>query len=325
MQLVDNQGSESHDFIQYAFDGGVLRLYVSRGPSGGDIFALLVDTHARRYADFAQLAPNQRYTVYHHDAYVLVVPLRPVSQELFDQLKARQSSEEELQQYLGAPSYRWHVHGVGNWGLTYVPQGLSFVGDWARPGAAVMYQVFARDIGAQCRKEHDCCDLPPLASLSELDYGKLQLDWLETVASEIFGEREQIDQALANGKRSPGGRFVAAPLNIEGRWYLGEIVIREMGKPEHRYAGASGTQDSDYFWLNSRVCVFKESGAGGEAFHGIDAATGGQQVVTVLSYQNDPDPPHHATDVGVSGPHQFWYKTADGEKHEVRIPSLAPR
>jgi len=118
VQLVHNEALETQDFIQYTFDGGALRLCVSPGRNGGDIFALLVNTGEPRYGNSAQLASTQRYAIYHHGAYVVVVPLRPVSQELFDKLKARRWTADELQQHLGTPSYHWHVHGVGYSGVT---------------------------------------------------------------------------------------------------------------------------------------------------------------------------------------------------------------
>jgi hypothetical protein len=49
---------------------------------------------------------------------------RSVSAKLFDELKVKQWTADELQQRLGAPSYHWHVHGIGYFGLTYVPEGI---------------------------------------------------------------------------------------------------------------------------------------------------------------------------------------------------------
>ena len=41
LQVVHNEALEFQDFVQYAFDGGALRLCVSPGPRQNDIFALL--------------------------------------------------------------------------------------------------------------------------------------------------------------------------------------------------------------------------------------------------------------------------------------------
>ena len=112
VELVHHEALETQDFIEYAFGGGALRLFVSARRKGGDIFAMLVDTHEPRYADFAQLVPTARYGTYTGGTYVVVVPVRPLSHELFDKLKARRWTENELEQRLGSPSYRWHVHGI---------------------------------------------------------------------------------------------------------------------------------------------------------------------------------------------------------------------
>jgi hypothetical protein len=307
----------TQDFIQDAFEGGALRLCVSPGRKGGDIFALLVDTRVPRYANFTQLASADRYATYRHGAYAVVVPLRPVSQQLFDKLKASRWTIEELQQQLGAPSYNWHVHGMGYLGVTYVAQGLSFVGEQDRPGAVVKYQVHAEAVEAKWGEEHKFdFRLPPLVALSQLDYTTLQRECREEFANEFLNQREQIDQALANGKRSPNGRFTAGTMNFVGVAYTEELIVRETGKPEQRYYAPT----NEYLWLNARTIVFKVGWAVGEEFQTMDALTGAKNVVVSIpdessSFLGDPQ----VVDFGVSGPQRFWYKTKDGERHEVRV------
>src|SRR6266849_2018328 len=58
VQLAHKEISESGHFMEYAFEGGALRLYVSLAASD-DIFAVLVDTRLPRYAKFAQLASSE--------------------------------------------------------------------------------------------------------------------------------------------------------------------------------------------------------------------------------------------------------------------------
>ena len=89
VQLVHKEDLETQDFVQYAFDGGALRLFVSPGPKSDDIFALLVDTRLPRYANFTQLTSTERYTVHRHGTFVAVIPFRPVSRDLFEKLKSR--------------------------------------------------------------------------------------------------------------------------------------------------------------------------------------------------------------------------------------------
>src|SRR5437870_1237768 len=61
VQLVHTEALEMQNYIQYAFDGGALRLCVSPGRKGGDIFALLVDTSEPRYQNFVRLGSTERY------------------------------------------------------------------------------------------------------------------------------------------------------------------------------------------------------------------------------------------------------------------------
>jgi len=323
VQLVHKEALEIQDFIEYAFDGGALWLYVSPGPAGGDIFALLVNTRGPRYASFRQLVSTEHYTTYHDGPYAVVLPLRPVSKQVFDKLKAKQRTADELQQQLGAPSYSWHIHGVGLLGLTYVPQGLSFIGE---PTAPVAYQLHAAAAEEEWNKRQDADGgLPPFQSLAHLDYLGLQSECRDAFAKELVSQREQFDQALAHGKRSPDGRFVVGMANIEGLGYSGELVIQETGKPERRYTGAWFTHDKDYLWLNSRVIVFKTYGAEGEDFYTIDAVTGTRKLAAHVPHEMERSPSRHATQFGISGPQRFWYKTADGEMHEVNVESLKPR
>ena len=227
-----------------------------------------------------------------------------------------------MQQQLGAPSYHWHVHGVGNWGLTYVPQGLSFISDWG-PRDAVKYQLHAPDGDGELGKEHDL-DLPPLTVLAHLDYAKLQRQGREEFVNELLSQREQMDDAPTNGKRSPDGRFVVGHVNLGGLANTEEVVIQERGKPERRYGAPHFKYDKDYYWLNARTIVFKVLTVGQE-FYTIDALTGAMKLAVAVGVPYEPaspDSPNRVADFGVSGPHRFWYKTGDGETHEVTVPNV---
>lgn len=321
VQLVHSEHLEIQDFVQHAFDGGALRLCVSPGHKGGSIFAVLVDTREPRYENFARLTSTERYATYHHGAYVVVVPLQLVSPDVFDRLRLKLWTEQELQQLLGAASYHWHVHGVGYLGLSYIPQGLSFMGDWQDARSAVKYQLFARDSEEQWQTEHDSYDRPPLALLSRLDAATLQGTGRAAFANELLSQREQIDQGLANGKRSPDGRFVVGHVNVGGLANTEEVVIRERGKPERRYPAPYFTDDKDYLWLDARTIVFKAY-AVDEKFYTIDARTGATKLVATLPDEHpfeDRLDSQRVVDFGVSGAHRFWYKTTDGQVHDVTI------
>jgi hypothetical protein len=322
VQLIQKEALEIQDFIQYAFDGGALRLCVSPGTKGDDIFALLADTRMARYSSFAQLVSTEHYTVYHHGTYVVAVPIRPVSGKLFKKLSSMKWTVNQLRQQLGAPSYHWHVHGVGYLGLTYVPQGLSFIGN-PRPGAEVLYQVHAQNVEEDWEKEHEV-DLPPLAQLSELNVTELSHEGREEFANELLSQRRQIDDAIANGKRSPDGRLVVGHVNLGGLANTEQVVIQEDGKPERRYPAPYFLGDTSILWLNARTLLLWISVAD-EAFYAMDASTGEMELVAKVPFEIPYNRQHRVTQFGVSGPQRFWYKTQDGETHEVTIKIPRPR
>src|SRR5262249_42842066 len=106
VQVVHEKHLETQDWIEHAYDGGKLRLFVSAGDKN-DIFAVLVDTRDPKYASFAQPFFAEHYAVFHHAPYAVVVPVHPVSQEQFTKLKAKLWTEEGVRQQLGVPSYHW--------------------------------------------------------------------------------------------------------------------------------------------------------------------------------------------------------------------------
>jgi hypothetical protein len=109
-------------------------------------------------------------------------------------------------------------------------------------------------------------------------------------------------------------------VNLVGLLTSEEVVIRELSKPERRYRAPHFTYDNDYLWLNAQTIVFKVYVADMD-FYTIDAPTGTMKPVARETFGNG----HRVTDFGVSGPQRFWYKTDDGETHEVTVEGLKPQ
>lgn len=310
-QVVQEERLEIQDFIQYAYDGGSFRLCVSRGREGGDIFAVIVDTRRPQYKDFVGLWSTDRYVTYHSGPHVVVIPLRSLNPQLFETLKSRKWTDAELKERLGAPSYRWHVHGVGYSGMTYAPQGLRLIGVSPWAGKPVEYQVYSSlDPGTS--------DLPPLNALSKLDYGEVAIETQRDVAQRLAAQRKEIEEALARGTRSPDGRFVVSRVNLGGTFNNEQVVIGERGKPERRYPAGYFTEDADYRWLDRRTVLRRVSwGAGNVEFYTMDAMTGAEKPAASVADEDS----NRVTDFGVFTGRRFWYKTADGNKHEVAVPA----
>lgn len=186
---VHEEKLETQDWIDYTYDGGGFHLYVSPGPNGGDIFAVLVDTRVPRYHDFATPAFAEHYAAYHRGPYVVVVPVHPVSQKLFEELKTKRWTEAELRQEIGTASYHAHAHGGGYFHLHYIPQGLEFIG--YGPNLDIMYQV--RDEEGDAKVNMPDATLPPLDSLAKTDYAKVQIQNRVQFAKRLFDEHEEPD------------------------------------------------------------------------------------------------------------------------------------
>jgi len=66
---------------------------------------------------------------------------------------------------------------------------------------------------------------------------------------------------------------------------------------------------------------------GYDSFSTMDALTGTETPVAETQYHGpddlpDTSPDHAVSDFCVSGPDRFWYKTADGQTHDVTVPSV---
>jgi len=193
--------------------------------------------------------------------------------------------------------------------MTYVPQGLVFVGDsHPRAYAPVEFELF---------KEFDELDfggLPPLQYITDLDYAGM--DVRKAFARPLVRGRREVEAALARGQQSPGGRFVVGRMNLGGTYNTEEVVIRERGKPERRYYPGYRTEDDSYLWLDARTILYRLGQPTGDVeFYIMDAATGAKGLVATVGYED----PHRVTAFGVSGPHEFWYTTNDAVRHDVRV------
>jgi hypothetical protein len=231
-QRYQDQSGENPDYRQLAYQGGALRLYVA--PGGQDVFALVVDTADQNYAAFAQLQDGQGYRVYQDGNLVAVVRSNPADPSKFT---GRSWTLTDLQAQLGAPSYSYHLHGVGDYVYVYAPQGLVFQGT---PGSAVPQDGTATAENVQ-----------------------------RGLAKSLTGDLKLVAGALAKGKRSADGSATAG-LMARGGYWDNWIVVKPAGKAEQRYQ--TGYFVQDYFWLDDHRIVYAEMM--NPTFYVIDINTG---------------------------------------------------
>ncbi|MGE5675993.1 MAG: hypothetical protein ACM3XM_19315, partial [Mycobacterium leprae] len=214
---------EDPDYIQYAYLGGALRLYVDSGDQR--LLGFLVDTRFAPYAEAPSLAAGSQTAVVVVPPYVAVLHSHPATEAVVEQLKSRSWSKAELEQQLGQPSYRFHQHGVGSFMLTYLPEGLQFEG----------FDTY------QLKME-----IPYAAALPRT---------FDLFAKSMARQLADVQKALASGKRSPDGRFRAGKLSMAGYW--GDfLLVQEPGKAEQRYQ--LGYSLGNYEWLDDHTLIFCE-------------------------------------------------------------------
>lgn len=304
---------EIQNFVQYTLDNGALHLFVSPPPRGGNIFAVLVDTRMPAYADFSSLPISTDYHVEHDGPFVAVVPLRPISTEVFDRLKSRTWTEEELEKELGAPSFRSRVFGF-NWKrLDWVPQGLAFIGDRKKEGDPYQFQI---ESDASPTEDDLGFLLPPLSSVTDLTYADMLKRNTSDLARRILEQRQQIESALAQGKPSPDTRSTIGVINFDGLRYADEFVIRKRSGPERRIP--AGEHVISYLWLDPKTVVFELSlPVDTRHFYALDTETGKRHEIG--TFECSVLPGECIVERGTTPPDTFWFKTKDGAAHEIKV------
>lgn len=316
-QVVQPEELETQDYIQYAYNGGALRLYVNsvsewwqkRSKKSAtlteDVFAVLVDTRVVEFRKFLQASNTPEYVIYQDSPYTVIIRQQSVDAELFKVLKSQMWNIDELKKHLGPPSFHWHAHGIGYYGIDYVPQGLTFVGGLPDP----LQIVDPSQLGM---------DYPPLSALAELQYEKLRDKARARFAHHAASQQKQIEAALEEGVRSPDGQFTIAPINLGGAANDQQLIIRKGQQPERRYGiGYSWTDRNDYLWADMRTILCKRWEGDRVAFYLMNADTGEETHVTDIDY-DDPD----QVQFGILPVWRFWYRTPDGVRHVMKLPAV---
>jgi hypothetical protein len=309
-EAVHDAPLEIHDWIEHAYDGGGLRLYVSR--SGHRLIAVLADTRAPAFRDAVDVAASPRHSVQVVPPYVVVVPRRPVARAVFETLRSETWNAHELRRRLGPASYTNHVHGPGYLFLEWIAEGLSFMNEGGPSGWERFYLWdWTVPVGDEAEQ------LPRGTTLSYDAYVSVVDERHQKFAALLAGERRQIERALAAGTRSPDDRFVVAPVNLGGTYNTAETAVMERGRPERRFRAGHFTDRDDYAWLDDQTVLWRVDDSLSVKFSTLDAVTGRREVV--ITTPHAPIRPAF----GASAPGRFWYVDADGERREVDVKRRA--
>jgi len=197
-------GIEIQDFREYAYYGGALRVYVSRDAL--QVFAVLFDGTSASVRSAADLTSRSGLVVERAGRWIVALRAQPIPSDLFDTLKRTEWSAEQLDARLGPVSFRQHVHGLGSWIRWYAVAGLEFL----EPEPLKYRLVNALDLSGQEPESRSD------AVVEALQYEAVAHGTRRGVAWRLLEQRKQIDDALAQGRWSPDGRFTVTRVNSGG-------------------------------------------------------------------------------------------------------------
>lgn len=115
---------ENSDYFEYAFNGGSLRIYASA--YDGTVFGLFADLS--KYPWLKKTSSSERHVVYKLKNYCIMVPRNPIEPDTFTMVKSRSLDMDTIERIMGKPSYKYHIHGIGHYVVSYLPEGLCFIG-----------------------------------------------------------------------------------------------------------------------------------------------------------------------------------------------------
>jgi hypothetical protein len=303
-EIVSERILETQDFREYAYSGGSIRFYVAR--DSDDVVALVIEGNART-PEVKGLGAAAGYVAVQLPARTIIMPVRPVSDSDFAWVRDARWTERDLVQRLGPPGNRWHLHGVGRFGITWVAAGIEVISIDGPIGAETRYQL--RDPRVP-RVEK----LPELADLVGLDYRALQTTVRAHFARYIQRAREMVERALASGVVSPDGRFTAAGVAIGDTYNTAETVVRERNHAERRYPLPWFSGPEDYRWIDTQTLAVRvRDPVETVEFQVLNVVTGTMRVTTVPPRA---DGSCAVADWGVSEA-GIWWTAADGTRHEI--------
>ena len=310
IEVVHKTGLEVFDGVEWAIRGGDVRLYTSRA-NHRQVFAAVFGSG--QAAQARAIRSNDRRDVVSFGDCTVVLPSRVLSPRDFDELKGRRWTRDALRKRWGAWSYWQNIHGVGQAFLTYVPEGFD-VGLAATNAGIGQYYLI--DLTRDWSDEFGWIRNVPsdAAPVSYADYLRTRRSFRRGVARILCEQRKRIERQLADGLRSPDGRFVVAPVNVGGTYNTQETAIREGGRPERRYPAGYFTRLQDYCWLDERTVLYQVVGPLDLDVYTLDGPTGKMNRVLHV------DEEHVGGRVGCLPARRFWYTTRDGVRHEQAVP-----
>lgn len=256
---------ENSDYFEYAFNAGSLRIYASA--YDGRVFGLFADLS--KYPWLKQASSSERDIVYKLKNYCIMVPRNPIEPDTFTMIKSRSLKVDTIEKIMGKPSYRAHIHGIGHYVVSYLPEGLCFIGGPNMDSTFTLYPYLIDN--------PDITDLAALTkfnySLEYADYINNQNEMIKEFAVQKIEELMKAERALEQGIVSPNKELTAGYLSDGGYWEQW-IVIKDKNRPEVRVNAEYFIED--YKWLNNETLLYVTMMG---QFFSVDAKTGRQKQI----------------------------------------------
>lgn len=239
---------ENNNYVEYAYNSGALRVFVS--PYNNDVFAFMIDTSKLDYKNY--LIKSDSYDSHRINNYLIVCHKKKVSEDTFYLLKKQELDLSMLDQLIGSPSCRSHIHGLGNEIFSYVPLGLEF--QTTNNDNTVILTPSFLDSGLL--GEESGVLLAKNQKLTYGDYSKNISKSITEFALFLINKQISIDNAIKQGKKSLDGNYTIGLLE-EGGYWDNWIIVKPRGKAEYRV-------NADYFisgyqWLDDNTILYADA------------------------------------------------------------------
>lgn len=240
-------------YVESIYDKNNLRLYLSPADMNQDtIFACMVNSSNPAYENIKSWEPTDNFDIVHSGDFTVICNKKLIRATTFDELKNGLHTYDSLVELIGTASFRDHVHGVGSYTYEYFPQGLTFI-ECERD----KYRLFPSQWPDNTSPIEDPDKLAAFnRNLTYEDYLTMQSDKRKNFALECFEQQKMRQEALAQGKKSPDGKYTAGSYTGHVFW-KNYIVIASPDSSENLIN--LGDWLFDYQWFDNENLVLVKS------------------------------------------------------------------
>jgi hypothetical protein len=240
-------------YVESIYDKNNLRIYLSPADMNQDtIFACMVNSSTPAYENIKSWEPTDNYDIVHSGDFTVICNKKLISETTFDELKNGLFTYDSLVELIGTASFQDHLHGLGPYTYEYFPQGLSFI-----ECEQDKYRLFPSQWPDNTSPIENPDKLAAFnRNLTYADYLTMQPEKRKNFALECFEQQKMRQEALAQGKKSPDGKYTAGSYTGHVFW-KNYIVIASPDSSENLIN--VGDWLFDYQWFDDENLVLVKS------------------------------------------------------------------